>query len=102
MHCIPTTGRDRVRDRSVREERGRVGGGRGRQSEGILARESVVEEREVRGQERRQFDIFEDPREVPRSGFFFEVGTTIRILCTAYYTTILQSGTLCWVKFLFR
>ncbi len=43
--------------------------GRRGQSEGIMAGESTIEE----GEERRQLDTFVDPREVPRSGNFFEV-----------------------------
>ena len=65
-----SVGRDRLRDRSWREERGRQEGRgqlRGR-SEGILARENMEEKGE-----RRLFEALVDPREVPRSGDYFEV-----------------------------
>lgn len=71
-------GRDRFTDRWRREERGRGIESRGRlrgrlgeRSEGILAEESKEEEEEEKG-ERRLFEALVDPREVPRSGLYFE------------------------------
>ncbi len=75
-YCVPT-GRDRVRDRSWREERGRAEG-RGqasRRSEGILSRESMEENGE-RGERRQSETFVEDPQEVPRAGYYFEVRST--------------------------
>ncbi len=77
MFTVSPTGRDRVRDRSWREERGRAEG-RGqasRRSEGILSRESMEENGE-KGERRQSETFVEDPQEVPRAGYYFEVRST--------------------------
>lgn len=78
-------GRDRARDRSWREERGRgePRGRPGRHSEGILARENL-EETEGRG-ERRLLEALVDPREVPRNGDYFEVSIQYKYMYMYMY-----------------